>query len=112
MKVSAKRTVHDHIVDDFDHPGLSPGKTYAVFGIDDEYYRVLNDRDEPILYPKALFDVVTADIPPDWVTRTFEDGEYFIGPPELSHAGFYEAYFDRKPDALARFELVRKHVES
>jgi hypothetical protein len=112
MKVRAKTIVHDHIVDEFDHAELTPGKTYTVFEIDEECYRVLNDRDEPILYPKALFDIVDASIPDGWIKQTFEDGVYFVGPPELSAVGFYEAYFDGKPGALGKFELERKKAES
>jgi hypothetical protein len=43
MKVKAKETVHDRIVDDCDHQNLSPGKIYTVFDISEDYFRVMND---------------------------------------------------------------------
>jgi hypothetical protein len=110
MKIRARMDVHDHVVDEYDHPGLTPGKSYAVIEISYDYFRVLNDRGEPILYPKALFEVVDPNIPSDWTKQMFDDDEYFIGPVELSEVGFYEAYFDREPSAVAKFESVRARM--
>jgi hypothetical protein len=104
MRVQAKSAVHDHSLDEFDNQGLKPGKVYEVIGIDDEHYRIVDEGGEPILYPKYLFDVIDPTIPESWVRKDYPDDEYFIDPPELSHRGFYEDYFDRKPEATAIFE--------
>ncbi|ASF45346.1 ankyrin repeat domain-containing protein [Methylovulum psychrotolerans] len=108
MKLKAKMTVNDRIVDDNYHRSLSPGMVYSVVQIDDEYFRVINDDGEPILYPKALFEVVDPSVPEEWVTITFDDGEYFIGPAEFNKTGFYEDYFDGVADAVDKFESFRK----
>jgi hypothetical protein len=111
MKVEVKSTVHDHIVDECDDQNLTPFKVYSVCEIGQDVFRVLNDRDEPILYPKALFRVVDINIPVGWVMQEFEDGEYWIGPCELASPGFYEDYFDRNPEAVAKFEMIKKRAD-
>jgi hypothetical protein len=108
MKVKAKMTVNDRIIDDNYHRNLSPGMVYYVVGIDDEYFRVIDNDGEPILYLKALFEIVDTYVPEDWTTRTYEDGEYFIGPAEFNKTGFYEDYFDGVADAVNEFESFRK----
>ena len=112
MKVIAKTTVHDHIVDDCDHSGLSPGRTYTVLQISQDNFRVIDDRAEPILYPKALFDIVDNKIPNGWSFRDVGDGEYFVGPSDFMERGFYEDYFDKEPHAITKFEALRKLSET
>lgn len=116
MKVKTKPYVHDHVVDEYDHQHLEPNKIYNVIGIDDEDYRIINEIGEPILYPKALFDVIESSIPDSWVRQDYEDGEYYIDPPELSRPGFYEDFFDGNPEAIAKFQafvmLLRSKTET
>ena len=73
MKVKAKSIVHDHIVDDYNHRGLTPGATYHVVGVDTESFRVVDDNGEPLLYSKDLFDIVDSSLPSDWVVEKTED---------------------------------------
>jgi hypothetical protein len=108
MKVKAKLIVHDHAVDEFNHQDLSPGKIYHVVGINDESFRVVDDKGEPILYSKKLFDVVDSKIPDHWVTKKYEDDEYYIDPPEFSEPGFYEKYFDGVKSAVKIFDRYLK----
>jgi hypothetical protein len=104
MKVKTKLEIHDHVFDEFDHQHLIPNKTYKVIGIDDEYYRIVNEIGEPILYPKYLFEVVDPAVPETWIRQEYGPDEYYIDPPELCRAGFYEDYFDGKPEAKVVFE--------
>lgn len=94
------------MLDEFDNAHLSPGAEYLVVGLDDTYFRVLDDAGEPILYPKYLFDVTKHEIPKDWVRRDEDDGRYYTDPPECARPGFYEDYFDGVPDAVATFQSV------
>jgi hypothetical protein len=116
MRVRAKPIVHEHVVDEFDHQHITPSKEYIVIGFDDEYFRVIDDADHPILYPRALFDVVDPSVPDDWVRRDEPDGSYYVDPPECSAPGFYEDVFDQDADAIAvlrkvvRRLLGEKHV--
>ena len=104
MKVKTKAYIRDHVVDDRDHQHLKPSWIYTVIGIDNENFRIVNEIGEPVLYPKELFDVVDPVVPKTWVIKEFEDGDYYIDPPELSEAGFYEDYFDKKAGAVQIFQ--------
>lgn len=104
MKIKTKSYVHHHVVDEYDYQELEPNKIYEVIGLDHESYRIINDIGEPILYPKALFDVVETIIPDTWVKEEYGEDEYYLDPPELSKPGFYEDYFDGKPEAIKRFQ--------
>lgn len=103
MKIKSKSCIHDHVADDRNHQNLKPNTIYSVIGIDNDNYRVIDEIGEPILYPKGLFDIVDSSIPESWIKNTFPDGDYYIDPPELSEAGFYEDLFDRKPEAIKIF---------
>ncbi len=104
MKVKVKQYVHDHIVDEFNHQHLKPNKIYEVIGIDHDSYRVIDEAGEPILYPKALFEIIDPLIPTFWIRKAYSSDEYYIDPPGLDKPGFYEDYFDGKPEAIATFQ--------
>ena len=101
MKVIYKRKPADGTI-----PRLIFGREYLVVGLDDENYRVVDEDSEPILYARECFDVTDASIPPDWVRDEGRAGDYYIDPPECAKRGFYEAYFDDKPEAVATFNRV------
>ena len=107
MKIKAKLNVHDHIVDESDHRGLSPGMIYYVVGVSGDHLRAINDNGDPVLYPESLFEIVDPNIPNDWITENFDDEDY-INPPEFSNPGFYEDYFDGVSAAVDKFEAFRK----
>ena len=88
------------------YPDLTPGQRYAVIGIEADDFRLLNDRGTPYLYPHQLFDVVDPHEPEDWVTEVGEDGERYAYPPPLNTCGFFEDFFDAKPEAVATFWQV------
>ena len=83
--------------------GISTDREYFVIGIDNECYRIINDLNEPILYPKDIFLEVELAMPVHWVRRDYEDGEYYIDPPEFSSPGFFEDFFDVSPEAIKVF---------
>jgi hypothetical protein len=114
MKVRAIDAVHERRHDEREHQNLAPGRVYEVIGLDDENYRVVNDAGEPILYPKALFEVTDPTIPQEWVRRDYVDGEYHHDPPEFSDRGFFERYFDGRSREVEIFRgyLDRNRIES
>lgn len=87
---------------------LSKESIYPVIGISDDSYRIINDQDEPVLYPKEYFEVVDELIPPHWVRTDFEDGEYYIDPPEFSGVGFFEDYFDGIQSVVKKYHRYLK----
>jgi len=64
----------------------------------------VNDNNEPILYPKYMFDVVDPEYPSSWVKSSYDDGEYYIEPSEFSEAGFFEDYFDGVSKAVSAYD--------
>ena len=95
MKIQIKNDLHAN--------GLSPGVAYAVIGIDDMHYRVINDNKEPVLYRNDIFDVMDPHVPEHWIRREYSDGEFYLEPPEFSEIGFFEDYFDGKKSAVVEY---------
>ena len=95
-------------------PHLTPGLEYLVVGLDHDSLRVLDDDNEPALYPKELFDINDLEVPEDWVWDRYADEEYYSNPPELAGPGFYEDWFDKKAEAQAVFDkyITRVNVPS
>jgi len=89
---------------------LTAGKDYDVIGLDHESYRIIDDKGEPILFPKTLFSVIDDRIPDDWIWDRYADDEFYANPPELHEPGFFEDYFDHKRAAIQRFDdFLCKH---
>jgi hypothetical protein len=88
------------------YPDLTPNQPYVVLGIESDDLRILNDQGRPYLYPHGIFTVVDASEPDDWVNEFGEDNERYAYPPPLNACGFFEDYFDRKPEAVATFWRV------
>jgi len=88
------------------YPDLTPGQPYVVIGIEADDFRILNDQGRPYLYPSRLFDVVDPREPDDWVTEFGEEGERYAYPPPLNGCGFFEDFFDAKPEAVTTFWRV------
>lgn len=79
---------------------------YIVIGIEADALRILNDLGRPYLYPRQLFDIVDPHEPDDWITEFGEDGERYSYPLALNHSGFFEDFFDNKPNAVTTFWRV------
>ena len=85
---------------------LTPQQQYAVIGIEACDFRLLNDRGQPYLYPHHLFKIVDPHEPDDWITEYGEDGERYAYPLPLHTCGFFEDFFDAKPETVATFWQV------
>ena len=93
------------------YPDLTFGQRYVVIGIEADDFRLLNDRGKPYLYPHQLFDVVDVHEPEEWITEVGEDGERYAYPSPLNTCGFFEDFFDAKPEAVATFwQVVNQHL--
>lgn len=88
---------------------LTLGQEYVVIGLDHESYRIVDNKGEPILFPKEGFKILDDTIPADWVWKRYSEDEYYADPPALSRPGFYEDYFDGKAEAKKQFrDFLRK----
>lgn len=65
--------------------------------------RLLLDTHALLLYPRALFDVIDSEQPADWLTDIGDDGEQYAYPAALNAPGFFEDFFDQKPEQTAIF---------
>lgn len=88
------------------------GKTYEVIGIEADDLRIVNDRGNPYLYPRDLFEVVDPREPEEWVTERGAEGERYSYPKELSAAGFFEDYFEGDERTRATFAAYLAHKEA
>jgi hypothetical protein len=88
------------------YPDLTADQPYVVLGIEADDFRILNDRGRPYLYPREIFTVIEAREPEDWVSELGEEGERYAYPLPLNEVGFFEDYFDGKPETVATFWRV------
>ncbi len=103
MKIQATDITRNRKTEEFKAEGLTEGKVYEVIGVEGEFFRIVDDSNEPILFSKELFKVIDATIPSDWIETKFDD-ELYIEPPETNKPGFYEDFFDDKPYAIKKFQ--------
>jgi len=54
---------------------LMPDTLYYVIEISPEYYRVIDDGGETILYERYLFEVVDPRIPAGWTRTVFPEDD-------------------------------------
>lgn len=102
MRVCVKRGSLTRTSEDDPEHCLAELREYFVLGVGEEYYRVVADDGEPILFPKTLFEVLDTLLPSDWRFDEFEDGEYRLGPKRTAEPGFYEDYFGSDGDRVAQ----------
>ena len=104
MRIRARADMKSLITDGRLNQGIEPLEEYVVIEINSEYYRVVNDNGEPILYKKPLFEVIDRRIPAAWEMVEYEDGDYFLNPVGVGGPGFYEAFFFSSGDRAAFVE--------
>lgn len=85
------------------YPDLWEDQHYFVLGIEADDYRILNNLGKPYLYDSMLFDVLEPTEPVDWITEYGEDGERYAYPAPLNEPGFFEDFFDQKPEQVSIF---------
>jgi hypothetical protein len=88
---------------------LTLGREYVVIGLDHESFRLVDNKGEPILFPKEGLKILDTTIPEDWMWKRYSEDEYYADPPELGRQGFYDDYFDGKAEASKQFrDYLRK----
>jgi len=82
---------------------LTMGREYEVIGIEADWYRIVDDRADPILFDPACFDVVDPSLPSFWRCDVGDEGERYCYPVEWNKPGFFEAYHDGVAEVRERF---------
>lgn len=90
------------------------GETYEVLSIVCEEgknkLRLIGDEPVPALFELEMFEVVSSDISRTWVATSPRPGCLVIGPEPWAQAGFWEAFFDQEPNAVACFDEERRKI--
>ena len=73
--------------------GINHNTIYNVLAIEDNYYRIINDKNSPTLYEISIFSIIDNNIPSDWIIK-FEDNEIDYLGPKIFSGYFFEDYFD------------------
>jgi hypothetical protein len=63
-----------------------------------------DDRHTPAWFDSAMFTTIDSSLPPNWVVRVGESGALDLAPARWLMPGFWEAFFDRNPEAGAVFD--------
>jgi hypothetical protein len=82
---------------------LTVGRIYEVLGIECDLYRLLDDREEPILFDPRCFKVVDSAEPSHWLSYFEEQEERYAYPPKWGERGFFEHWHNRVPDVRHEF---------
>lgn len=82
---------------------LDIGQDYEVIGIEADWYRIIDNADEPILFDPQCFEIVDPSIPPFWRCEVGEEGERYCYPENWGRPGFFEGYFDDVPAIREQF---------
>lgn len=75
-------------------PRMTIGKVYEIIGIEADYYRIINDENDPCLYNPDQFELIEKQEPEFWLSIKGEDGERYAYPLSWLRVGFFEDYHD------------------
>ena len=78
-------------------------KEYEVIGIESDDYRIIDNKNEPILFDHKCFTVVDPMKPKFWLCKTGSENEEYCYPEEWSNPGFFEDYFNRNESVIEKF---------
>ncbi|WP_322747570.1 MULTISPECIES: hypothetical protein [unclassified Frankia] len=71
-----------------------------------------DDVRAPGLWDSEMFMTVDDRLPSNWVAKVGEGGVVELAPRRWLEPGFWEAYFDRDPDAVAAYEDELRQILS
>ncbi|MER7553339.1 hypothetical protein ABTX86_25585 [Streptomyces anulatus] len=94
---------------------LMEGREYPVLEVSAPFKRPLTFRVEFIeaglrqsgLFDSRIFTVTSNSLPPNWKYFQFESGSFSLCPEPWNASGFWEAYYEGDPHALAVYEKER-----
>lgn len=114
MKVRCVRLL-DSLGDPIQHSAWAKvGAIYHVLSISIEprrsLFRLVAEGESPALFDPEMFEIVSSVIPESWIIVSHTPGCLSIAPKPWTRVGFWQEYFDRKPEALKSFEVERQRI--
>jgi hypothetical protein len=82
---------------------LTPRRVYEVLGLEADWYRLLDDCNQPFLFDPACFKVVDGTEPLVWESKLGEDGERYAYPTEWNLPRFFQDWHERVPEVRQAF---------
>lgn len=73
---------------------LTVRKQYEVLGIEGDWFRILDETGEPVLFDPQCFEVTDPAEPDFWLSFVGDEGERYAYPPEWNVPGFFEKWHD------------------
>jgi hypothetical protein len=101
--MKAKLIKKQSAIDDYQIHSLTLNNVYEVLGIEADDYRIIDEDNEPYLFPPDCFEIVDNSIPAFWKTEYGEDKERYSYPPRWFSVGFFEDYFDNVKEVRDQF---------
>lgn len=95
---------------------LTLGNVYHVLEVVQDLYkrwllRIVGDGINGVaLFPLEQFEIVSPKIPILWIVAWNDKGGFALSTEAWSEAGFWDAYYDRDPLAVAKFEEGKKGI--
>lgn len=88
---------------------LTVGEKYLILGIfgrdSSIKFRVIaDDGHTPALQDAEQFELISCEIPKDWIFRMYKKGEWELTPSAWNLDGFWVSYFDGEPAAKKAFQ--------
>lgn len=91
---------------------LSVGESYEVLGIEADYFRVIDDTGDPVLFEPSLFERLDDTRPAEW-TCEFDEGVEYAGPAEFARPGFWEAFHEHDAEARSVYSrYLNRHLRT
>jgi hypothetical protein len=73
-------------------------------------FRLVGEEWTPGLFDAEMFELVSGIVPSVWTISSPQPGCFSIEPEAWSRPGFWDAFFDREPEAIAVFEEERRKI--
>ncbi|MFF4525025.1 hypothetical protein [Streptomyces bluensis] len=97
---------------------LKEGREYPVLEVFAPYGKSALFRlefiegEDPALFDSRAFIVTSSVMPPSWRYFQFDSGSFALRPKSWSRTGFWEAYYEHEPEALAIYEVEKQKILS
>ncbi len=99
-----------------DHPAVTVGRDYLVLeieavGMQEPTIRIRSDTGTPSFWPASMFEVVSSNVPSNWVAHISELGTLTLSPQPWLRRTFWEEHTAGHGEAVATYERELETIE-